>query len=552
MLRSDRSLSPVVAVAAIVAMVALQQLPLLGSRGVWWADEARHAAVLDEMTGHGAWLALQLNGSFYPDKPPIWFWLLGMLKTLTGWDSATVLFSGLASSVLAYALALWHMARRITGHEGVALAAVAIALSGGYFVFAAHYARMDFLFSALIFLAWSAFFRAAGPTPDRAATLAGFAFATVALLVKGPFGLALPLAAFILHLGLNGRLSRLADRSTLTGLGIAVGVCGLWLASLALSLGPDTVRGLLQGQVIDRATGHSGAGSNPLRYLLFLPLMLLPWIAVLLAPMRPRAALAADQRDARVWLIGATLTGLAVLSVVGEKHEYYLLPLLGPISVLIAGRVLRLTDDQRMRVTLGIAAVFLLLGIALLGAPFLPVWDRIGPPLSDLPLALRVAALIALVAGLAAIWLRTARIGALIGLVLLSQSAFAAVALHVAIPHLDRLLSPEVVAAPMRPLIATGHAPVVVHGIDGVFQHALGQRYRQLRSTDTLWEQQQANPRAVIAIEAAQWHRLAPDDGPALGLVACPRLIGTHFVIVVTPPAPDTPPIQPGTPCPTP
>jgi len=546
MFRSERPVSPALAMAVIVAVVAVQQLPLLGLRGVWWADEARHAAVLDEMALHGEWLALHLNGRFYPDKPPIWFWLLGAFKALTGLDSAVVLFSGLAASVLGFALALWHMARQIIGHTGVALAAVLVALSGSYFVFSAHYARMDFLFSALIFLSWGAFFRAAGPQPDRAATLAGFGFAAVALLVKGPFGLALPLAAFVLHLGLNRRLSRLTDRSTLAGLAIVVAVGGLWLALLAFRLGPDAVAGLLQGQVIDRAAKNGGPASNPLRYLLFLPLMLLPWTAVLLAPSRPFRALPAIPPEALGWLLAASLSGLAVLSAVGEKHEYYLLPLLGPVSILIAGSLAAMSRHGRRRVALGVGLLLALPGLVLLATGVAPNLLILAPPLDGLPAALRWPALLALSAGLAAIALRNTGPTALIGLVVVAQTAFAAFALRAAQPILDAHLSPETIIAPMRPLIANGYVPVVVHGIDGVFQHALGQRYMNLSDSADLWHRLAAPPRAVIALEAAQWNALPANDDRALGLVGCPRFIGTHFILVTTPPAPGTAPVLPG------
>ncbi len=551
MFRSDRLVSPLIAIALIVAVVAMQQWPLLELRGVWWADEARHAAVLDEMVQHGEWLALHLNGQYYPDKPPIWFWLLGGFKALTGLDSAVVLFSGLAASVLGFALALWHMARQITGHTGVALLAVLVALSGSYFVFATHYARMDFLFSALIFLSWAAFFRAAGPQPDRAATLAGFGFAAVALLVKGPFGLALPLAAFVVHLGLNRRLSRLADRSTLAGLAMVAALGGLWLALLALRLGPDAVAGLLQGQVIDRAAKDGGPASNPLRYLIFLPLMLMPWTAVLLAPTRPFRALPCTPPEALGWLLAASLSGLAVLSAVGEKHEYYLLPLLGPVSILIAGSLAAMPFSGIRRVAIGGGLLLALPALALQGLLMAPGLLALDPLLDGLPAALRLPSLTILIAGLAVI-LAGGRLKALIGLVVVSQTAFATLALRASQPFLDPYLNPAIIAAPMRPLITQGHVPVVVHGIDGVFQHALGQRYLHLTSAANLWERLADTPHAVIALESGQWRDLPETGGRALGLIACPRFIGTHFILLATPPLPDTPPILPAAPCPAP
>jgi len=188
--------------------------------------------------------------------------------------------------------------------------------------------------------------------------------------------------------------------------------------------------------------------------------------------------------------------------------------------------------------------------LALQGLAFAPDLVALEAPLDGLPAALRLPGLIGIAAGLAVIWARR-HLAAVIGLVVLAQTAFAALALRAALPILDAYLNPETIAAPMRPLIAQGYAPVVVHGIDGVFQHALGQRYQNLTSAIDLWDRLSDSP-VVIALEGGQWRALPQAGGRELGLVACPRFIGTHFLVLVTPPLPDTPPILPGTPCHTP
>ena len=47
---------------------------LVAPREFWVADETRYAEVLREMIHDGHWIVPRLNGQFYADKPPLYFW----------------------------------------------------------------------------------------------------------------------------------------------------------------------------------------------------------------------------------------------------------------------------------------------------------------------------------------------------------------------------------------------------------------------------------------------------------------------------------------------
>ena len=57
---------------------------VITSRDFWVEDEARYAEVTREMIYQGKWLVPHLNGEFYPDKPPIYFWLSALIAIITG------------------------------------------------------------------------------------------------------------------------------------------------------------------------------------------------------------------------------------------------------------------------------------------------------------------------------------------------------------------------------------------------------------------------------------------------------------------------------------
>ena len=56
----------------------------LGTRMPWPADEPRFALIARDMVHTGDWLFPRVGGDLYPDKPPVFFWLLSVGYWLTG------------------------------------------------------------------------------------------------------------------------------------------------------------------------------------------------------------------------------------------------------------------------------------------------------------------------------------------------------------------------------------------------------------------------------------------------------------------------------------
>src|SRR3546814_12014914 len=62
----------------LLAVVALLVLGAgLGLRDPWPADEPRFVLVAKQMWESGEWLLPHRGPELYPDKPPLYFWLLG-------------------------------------------------------------------------------------------------------------------------------------------------------------------------------------------------------------------------------------------------------------------------------------------------------------------------------------------------------------------------------------------------------------------------------------------------------------------------------------------
>jgi 4-amino-4-deoxy-L-arabinose transferase-like glycosyltransferase len=528
----------------IALLVLAQHAPLIAARDLWWSDEVRHGGVLLDLTTRGDWWALHLNGAPYTDKPPLYFWFLAGMQALFGPGSVPI-FLGLSLTVFAFALSCWHLALRVLQDRAQSLGAVAVLLSGSYVLAASHYARMDFMFAAAIALAWGSFYAAtAGPDLNRRAMLAGFAFVTLATLVKGPVGLLLPLSALIVQLALQRRLPLLADRSVLAGLGILAAGLLIWAGGLIYVSGTDYLSRLFDHQIVGRTLDARGGALGYLRYLWAFPAVLLPYSLLPVLPRGNRAPLSPASR----YLIICVVTGLISLSLIGEKHEYYLIPLLVPAAILLVRVIATLPTRSLGLVLAGWMAVqgALVLvaprGIAALELPA----NHLAPALAQSALPGILALVLALI--LAVVALRLRHWSQILAACVLAQTLFGGSLLGRVMPALDAVLSPATLTQAMRPAIDQGFAPGIAHGIPGVFAFHLGQHYAALSSAQSISDWLAATPRAVIALQDDEWRKLAPRH-PGFQALACVPFLGLRFVVLVSPPGLDAAPSAQTTDC---
>ncbi len=56
----------------------------LGGWDLWNPDEPRYAQIAHEMAEDGNWILPRHNNRIYPDKPPVFFWLIALSYAVTG------------------------------------------------------------------------------------------------------------------------------------------------------------------------------------------------------------------------------------------------------------------------------------------------------------------------------------------------------------------------------------------------------------------------------------------------------------------------------------
>jgi len=525
---------------ALAGLAALQTAFTFSTRSLWFSDEVRYA---DAYAGllHGKWLVLNLNGLAYPDKPPLYFWLLRALDVLTGLHDPAVFFLGAAVSGVLLLWATLLLARALRLPEEAGPLAGLILLGTLFFAGLLHYSRMDLLFAALIIAAQAAFCEAFAPGNEsrrtRMATLALF-LAGLATLTKGPLGLLFPVLTTVVFLAWRGRTREFFSRSQQPGLGALLAILSAWIVAAYFLEGPQFLHKIFYEQIFQRATKTFHHAEPWHFYLVAFPPCWLPWtLAVVSLPVGRLFTSAfwrelwATRKDPpmnpeRGWLWISALSGLVLLSLLSGKVVIYVLPQLVPLALLLA---LGLLDGRLPWRRLWTAAglFFLLLAAALTQAGrFLP------PPLTGqtLPGAFAVAAGFA-ACGLGLLALRGQNPRhAPLALALLT-ALWVQPAAQTLAPSLDAIMSTRQQAELLRAYGQQGYTPAAHDTYPGIYSYYFGGVLLEtpgFRALDALV----ASQNVALAIKRKKWNNW-PGRPAHMQIVFEQWLAGEQYVIAV-------------------
>ena len=84
----------------------------IGLRDPWGVDEERFLGVAREMLQNGSWLVLHRAGEPYPDKPPLFMWLLALASHVTGAPRMAFRLPGLLAGLVG-TLSVYDLGRRL-------------------------------------------------------------------------------------------------------------------------------------------------------------------------------------------------------------------------------------------------------------------------------------------------------------------------------------------------------------------------------------------------------------------------------------------------------
>ena len=389
----------------------------IGLRAPWPSDEPRFVLVAKQMWESGDWLFPHRGRELYPDKPPIYFWLLGASYALIRDWTWGFLLPSLLAALGTLALTI-DLGRRLWNPR-VGLWAGAAVLCAVQFVYQSKRAQIDPTVVLLITLGCYGILRHTLLGPNwrwywGGCLAAGLGVATkgvgfLALLILVPF-------ALMRWRKWNGLTVPDGDAAWRWTLGAAafLGGIAIWfvpMLTVALVGGDPAHRAYLDNILFKQtATRYTNAWHHhePFWYfgeviaLFWMPLSLaLPW---LVAPWRD----AWRKRDAKIWLpLFWVLLVLLFFSASPGKRDMYILPALPMLALAAAPFLETLTKRRGLRITM--LGFVIVLGAVFLGIGFAAL---VGNPAFELKLEL--ARGLADGGAFEAVWISVALIGALL------------------------------------------------------------------------------------------------------------------------------------------
>lgn len=305
-----------------------------------YTNEGRYAGVAWEMIERGDWVSPRLNGVPYFEKPPLLYWLVAASYKLFG-VSETSARLPVALSALAGVLCTYGIGRILFTPRAGLLAALALATSFGYFIFA-RIILIDLLFTACVTAAFWCFLRGYLHPERRGSYLLVYLFSGLAVLAKGLLGLVIPGLVIGGVVGVTHDWKLLKELRLPLGAVLFLAVAAPWHLAMGRAneeffwfyfVNEHVLRFLNKRHLIDYA---------PLPLGLFLLMVLVwsfPW--GLLLPFAGRQFIP-PERDTRrgraAWIIPCwVIAVLGFFAITPARLEYYSLPVL-PAFALWVGR----------------------------------------------------------------------------------------------------------------------------------------------------------------------------------------------------------------------
>lgn len=327
----------VYALVLTLAYLLIYILPL-GVRPVMIPDEARYAEIPREMIAADNWVSPHLNGLRYFEKPVLGYWVTGISMQVFG-DNAFAMRLPSALSAGLSALALFMLLSSFTQRRTTALNAAMIYLSmlGVFLIGTINI--LDSVFSFLLTAAFVTFYYSHQETDSKRRlvylVLLGV-FCGAAFLAKGFLAFVLLGAVIGPYVIWQGRWRELFTRGWISLLS-AIVVIAPWAILVHLQE-PDYWHYFFWEEHVKRFASEDAQHGEPFWfYLMFLPLLTLPWIAQL--PMVLKNLFRNNDHNTDNGLVKYSILWFVMpfifFSISRGKLPTYILPCLAPLAVLL-------------------------------------------------------------------------------------------------------------------------------------------------------------------------------------------------------------------------
>ena len=383
--------------ALLLSVASALAFPCLGAPSLWDDDEGVNAECAREMAEVGTRIVPLFNWELRTAKPVFLYWLLQISYSSLGVDE----FAARLPSALAFlgsVLLTYELGRRMFD-AATGLLAGLIAASTLELVKLGHAATPDSMLLFFVLLYFWAFWRGS-EGGGRGWYLPCGAASALAMLTKGPVGLAIPAAIVGAYFLWHRELRRMLDRRMIGGVLVWIFVAVPWYALVtAETKGEWTTAFFMKEHLGRSAEPMENHGGPWVYYLGAAVLFSAPWSSFLVATLKDawnRARIDGPERRAVRFLVIWVAVVFAAFTPLATKLPHYIAPAYPALAILTASYLVRwMRGDIEMPRWARVSAVagFALTGSAvmlamLIGGGAIPVGEfaskvRVFPGLAE-------------------------------------------------------------------------------------------------------------------------------------------------------------------------
>jgi 4-amino-4-deoxy-L-arabinose transferase-like glycosyltransferase len=367
-------------------------------RGYWTPDEPREADIAWRMSWQSEKAVPLLAGEAFCEKPPLTYWLAAVPIRLFGTDAWAARLPNLLYALIT-ALGVGLLAKSSAGRGAGLVGAAAVStflLSYQVAIWLATDAPLLATVSVALLGAYRGFYAAHSRERLRGYLLMHAALG-LGFLCKSAVAWMVPAMALVTLALWEKRWRELLRWELYVGLFLQAAMILAWVWFVYTGTdGPAHLKVFFWNNLIGRFTRidapaelqYAAAHRNsPGKYLIELPLYLVPWTLLVIAAARRawrrRSASIDEYRPVR-FALAAALPSLAILSVAATARNIYLAPALPGVAVLLAwwaretSEVPDLWDRRALRATAALLLLGVVVIVAAVGLIAADAWNTMG------------------------------------------------------------------------------------------------------------------------------------------------------------------------------
>lgn len=335
-------------------------IPLIIFRDFTPTNELKYINIVDHMIKSNDWIQFRFDGVLYTDKPPLYFWILALIRIITG--KYTLFLIGLVVCVipaLIIGLDIYKFLINNNYNKKRAFTVILILYTIMYFIGSVAVIRMDILMTMFIVKAVISFYNIV--EKDKEKIFLPYVYMGVGFLIKGLAAVFIPLSIVIMYLFITKQRGKIKKICLLKGLIIVTVLAFLWLIPLVLSLGINiTIKELIFKQTINRAVNTNTHKKPVYYYLVNLIPNLFPWMFFFFTSIILMISKIKKENKFLLYILCWFTAPFIIFSLVSSKLDIYLIPVYGGIAVII--EYLFSSDCKKLKKVTGVitSCMFLL------------------------------------------------------------------------------------------------------------------------------------------------------------------------------------------------